>query len=326
MARESNLSALNESEKLTLIADFNAGDSSDREKLAVEMGYASEKSLRNSMASMWGRHIFTTSRNTAPQARSESLESVKARSVPVKFISLWSSMSGFIPDMPKSILTEDGEIDGSSCTWLQESFDNSNKNPFVVSIQSWPKSEIESILLLLGVEDAGMKEARLSREAAEREADRKRVEALESKGFVVIGVGDDKVARMIEYHAGIVSEIDSEVKRLNGKPQSDIVNDVRRKIEISGRGHSNMVKSFASLEGQYSKAIEKLTAEIERLKEYQHSCIQVDGRLQIAMDRISKLLPSEPKKPALTDVQQKAIAAMVAAGLSDAQARTALGL
>lgn len=326
MARESNLQSLTESEKSTLITDFNAGDSGDREKLAAEFGYSSEKSLRNSMASMWGRQIFTTARNIAPQQKAETLETIKAKAVPVKFSSLWSSMSSFVEHMPKAVLADNGEIDGNACKWLQAALDSEAPNPFIVSLGSWPRTEMESVFMLLGVEDSSMKAARLSREASEREADRKRVEALESKGFVVVAATDDKVARMIDHHKSISSEIDGEIKRLNGKPDSETVADVRRKIEISGRGHSNMVKSFASLEGQYSKAIEKLTVEIERLKEYQHSCLQVDGRLQIAVDRINKLLPSEPKKPALTEVQQAAIAAMVAAGLTDAQARSALGL
>ncbi len=325
MARESILSNLNETEKAELIAEFNEGNPAEREELAAKLGYSSEKSLRNSMAAQWGKGIFTTARNNSPQQKAESVETMKAKAVPVKFSSLWSSMSGFVADMPKSVLTETGEIDSKACEWLQAALDAENANPFIVSINAWPRSELESILLLLSVESAEMKAARLSREAAEKEADKKRVEALEAKGFIVIGA-ESKVTRMIDYHANLAAEIDGEVKKLNGKPEKEIVNEVRRKLEVSGRGHVNMVSSLAKLEADYNKAVEKLTAEIEKLKSYNQSTLQVDSRLQTAMERISKLLPQEPKKPALTDVQQAAIAAMVAAGLSDAQARAALGL
>lgn len=325
MARESNLSNLSEAEKATLIGDFNDGDASDREKLAANLGYSSEKSLRNSMASMWGRQIFTISRNTAPQQKAETLETVKAKSVPVKFSSLWSSMASFVQDMPKSVMTETGEIDDGACKWLQTALNAENANPFIVSINAWPRQELESVFLLLGVEDVGMKTARLSREAAEKEADKKRIEALEGKGFVVVGP-DSKAARMIAHHSGLAAEIDAEIKKLNGKIEKEAVNEVRRKLEVNGRGHVNMVKSFGKLETAYTDAVKKLNEEIERLKAYNQTTLQVDGRLQTAMERISKLLPQEPKQAALSDVQQAAIKAMVAAGMSDSQARKALGL
>lgn len=325
MARESILSNLSEEQKNKLIADFNNSDSAEREALAKANGYSNEKSLRNSMASQWGKSIFTTARNSAPQQKAETLETVKAKSVPIKFSALWSKMALFVDGMPPSILTDSGEIDSQATAWLQTAFDADNHNPFVVSIGSWPRSELESIFLLLGVEDSGMKAARLSREAAEKEADRKRVEALESKGYVVISE-DSKSERMIKHHTELVAEIDSEVKRLTGKPDKETVNEVRRKLEVSGRGHTNMCASFEKLENSYNAAIAKLTKEVEQLKAYNQTALQTDGRLQAAMEKISKLLPKEPKQKALTDVQQAAIAAMVAAGMTNAQARTALGV
>lgn len=325
MARESILSNFSDEDKNNLIADFNDGSTEEREKLAAKYGYSSEKSLRNSMAAQWGKDIFKTSRNSAPQMRTETLETVKAKSVPIKFSSLWSSMASFVDNMPKSVLTDGGEIDTASCKWLQVAFDAENANPFVVSVQAWPRSELESILLLLGVEDSSMKAARISREQAELEADRKRVEALENKGYVVIG-NDSKADRMIKHHTALASEIDNDVKKLNGKPEKDVVNDIRRKLEVSGRGHTNMVASFDKLETSYNAAIAKLTEEVEQLKAYNQTALKTDERLQAAMEKIRKLLPQEVKKPALTDVQQAAIAAMVAAGMTDARARTALGV